>query len=174
MKDGRLRHGTRISLPASLAIVFALGLQASGYAATAFVKSVTNRAWTTSVSATFAGNVTAGNIIAVFVGSYPKGPALNSITATCVTGPFVLVDSTTTGAYSRAAIAYAVVAATGSCTVKASAASGTTFIDFVAHEISGVNTTSPVDNNQHGINKQLYPTQPGAAANAVTSGAITP
>ena len=47
-----------------------------------------------------------------------------------------------------AAIAYAVVATTGPCSVTASAAAGTTFIDVVAHEISGVDTfremTAPV------------------------------
>lgn len=174
MIDGRLPHegSSRISLSAPLAIAFALVLASSAHAATAFVKSATNRAWAASTSATFSGNVTAGNVIAVFVGWYPKSPTLTSVTATCVTGSFVLLDSATTGAYSRAAIAYGVIATTGACTVKATAAAGTTFIDFVAHEISGVDTANPVDNNQHRINVQVSPT-PGTAANAVTSGPIT-
>src|SRR5438093_1067370 len=94
MKDAGLPHARRISLCAPL-ILFALSADPSAYAATAFVKSATNRAWATSASATFSGNVTAGNVIAVFVGSYPKAPTLTSVTATCVTGPFVLADSGT-------------------------------------------------------------------------------
>ena len=84
MKAAGLPHGRGIPLCAAL-ILFALGADESAYAATAFVKSTTNRAWATTASATFSGNVTAGNVIAVFVGSYPKAPTLTSVTATCVT-----------------------------------------------------------------------------------------
>jgi glucose/arabinose dehydrogenase len=153
-----------------LLAVFVVQLLRPAQAATSFVKSAANDSYGPTVNVTFSGSVTAGNVIAAFVGWYPKTDTLSSLTATCVSGAFTLLDNPTTGVESRAALAYGVVSTTGPCTVTATASAGTAYIDAIVHEISGVDTSSPLDNSQHRINAQA---EPGTGANAVTTGNIT-
>lgn len=138
-------------------------------ATTIFVKSASGSKFdATSVSAIFGSNVAANNIIAVFVYWLSTINTLTSITDNCG-GIYTIVGNPTTGSSGRVAMAYSVVGSTGSCTVTANF-SGSQFAKIIAHEIYGVNTSSPLDNNQHVLN---YQAAPGTGTNAITSGSIT-
>ncbi len=138
-------------------------------AAASFVKSASNSAFNRTVGVAFAGSVTANNVVAVMVGWLPATQTLTSITDTCGT-VYTLVDNPVTGTSGRAAMAYGKISTTGSCTVTATGSTGVTYITATVHEISGVDTSIFLDNNQH---KLSYQVTPSTAANAVTSGSIT-
>jgi hypothetical protein len=115
---------------------------------------------------TFSNSVLAGDVIAVGI-DWGISHTLNSITASCVSGNFTLLDNPTVyPSNTNAAQGYAVVATSGPCTVTghlSGADSGT----IAVHEISGVNTVSPLDG--HAMQYQNSP----FSANAASSGNIT-
>jgi hypothetical protein len=96
---------------------------------------------------------------------------LSSITATGgAIGPVALLDNPTlAGTYGSAAMGYAQITTGGATTFKATL-SGPTQIVFIVHEISGVNTATPLDNNLYSINAQ---NSPGIGLDAVTTGTVT-
>lgn len=138
-----------------------------------FIQGAANDAWNEDHVAVHleSSTVEAGDVIAadVFVGQ--QGTTLDSVTASCVTGDFTLVNNSTTyGTASYSAMAYGIVSDTSStCWVGAhlSAPSGHA-LTLVAHDIRGLATSSPLDASA--MQSQSYP---GTGTNAVTSGNIT-
>jgi len=123
-----------------------------------------------SVAATFNSNVTSGNIIGIGVIWGSTSLTLNNVTATCVTGNFTLLDNPTTHSnnITRAAQGYGVISKSGSCTVTANfSGSSTAGVGISVHEVSGVNTSTPLDG--HAMNVQALV----AVGSIFTSGNIT-
>jgi len=160
---------------AFLCLVFVAGVFAPNHAARAGVIFVQSSSavlsGVTSLPVSFSSNVTVGDVIAVFVAWDSVVATLSSVTDTCGAGggsnTYTLLDNPTTGNASRA-MAYAVVGKSGACTVTANIAGGTVNGKIVVHEISGVNTGTPLAG--HKITAQ---TTPGTGIDAVSSGNIT-
>lgn len=131
-----------------------------------------NQPGDSSVSVSFSSNVTAGNVIALAASWYSTTATLNSVTDDCNTGgtsnSYTLVNNPSRWNDNSAAMAYAVIGKSGSCTVTATF-SASVISSVIVHEISGVNTSSPIDKNQ--INTQAYP-GPGIGTDALTSGSV--
>ncbi len=143
--------------------------QVVSYQTPAFVQGKANQVYNTDpITAVFDSNVTAGNIIAVAVEWGSNTVTLDNITATCVTGNFTLLNNPTTLSTYRAAQGYAVISSSGTCTVTADF-SGVTgaFNRIVAHEVSGVDTSNPLDGNT-----MQSQSDPGNGTDAVTSSNI--
>jgi hypothetical protein len=149
------------------------GSRGGGSQTPAFVQGKADGAWDTYTTDTFTSNVIAGNVIAVFVTWVSTSNTLTGITDNCNTGgtsnTYTVVDNPTTSTLGRAAMAYAVIGKSGSCTVRADF-SGSQGNFIIIHEISGIDTSSPLDNNQHKITAQE---DPGNDTDAVSSGQIT-
>ncbi|HEV2210257.1 MAG TPA: hypothetical protein VG167_15880, partial [Verrucomicrobiae bacterium] len=139
-------------------------------ATTGFVQgSVASIFSASSIRATFSSNVTAGDVIAVGVLAVDPTATVTSITAGCVSGNFTLLDgSIKSSAGSSGAQGYAVISSSGPCTVTANFSAPAAGAAITVHEISGINTSSPLDG--HAMAAQ---NSPGTATNAVTSGNIT-
>jgi hypothetical protein len=114
-----------------------------------FVQACSASANSASVSCVFTTNVTANNLIAVFVTwdiiDTPTATITN-ITATCVTGNLTVADSgfTDTASEAAGATAYGTVNASGSCTLTAHM-STTVNVGILAQEIRGVAASNPLD-----------------------------
>ena len=121
-------------------------------AATAFVQACSAGTTATSVSCTFTSNVAGGDVIAVFVPWESNTITLSSITSTCGTGNFTLLDNPTLdqNRFGSYAIGYATIGSSGSCTVTANL-SGSAATGITAQEIHGVNPVTPLDNNQYQV-----------------------
>jgi len=139
-----------------------------GAATPAFVQSAfsINNPNSTTAAATFIANVTAGNVIAVAAASGGTA-AISSVTASCITGNLTLVANDT--ATLPSGLAYGVVTTTGPCSVTANfAASGFGNIIMI-HEITGINTTSPLDGGSTLLNS--FGTSPAVSSSITTTGA---
>jgi len=135
-------------------------------AATGYVQSAMHGAGgTTSVAVPFNRYVVKNDIVAVFV-DFAAGITLNSVTDN-EGNVYTLVDNPTTGSSGNlAAMAYAVIGSSGPLTVTANF-SGSTNCAIAIHEITGVQTASPLD--QHRMNAQ---SGPGSGQDAATSGTV--
>lgn len=139
-----------------------------------YVQGDTGQGTGATRTATPANPVTAGNVIAVSVMWNNPSVALTGVTDNCNTGgtsnTYTLLDNPTVSlGNTPVAMAYAVVGATtASCTVTATYASSVSS-DIAIQEISGVNQTTPLDNNQHKIGTGIA----GGGTDSVTSGNIT-
>jgi hypothetical protein len=122
---------------------------------------------TASASARLTANVTANNAIAVWCAWTGTTQTLVSVTDT-QGNAYALVDNPTSGAYGRAAMAYAIARASAADTVSCNFSTAGIGKSIVVHEISGVNTSTPLDGHKIAVR-----TNPGTGANAVTSTAIT-
>lgn len=135
--------------------------------AVAFVQSkAANNGLDTVVTITFDSNVTAGNVIAGHVGWSSTTATISSI-ADGLGNTYTPLNNPTTGAFTRAAQFYAENISGGSCTITVTF-SGLVLAVMVAHEISGVATSSALDKNA--MNAQ---TNPGTGTDAVTSTSVT-
>jgi len=121
--------------------------------------------------------VTAGNLISFFTFWNTSTVTLNSVADNCATGggsdTYSLLDNPTAGTgLGRSAQGYAVIGHTGPCTVTFtfSTATSNMYSECIVHELSGVNTNTPLDNNQHKISAQ---NGPGTGTDAITSGSVT-
>ncbi len=130
---------------------------------------------TNNVSVSLPGNVTAGDAFGVGVMWENSSTAIAGITDTCGTGggsdTYTILGSPTVGQYNDMQMAYAVVGASGSCTVTATlgAASPTNGrIEIFVDEISGVDPVDPVDGGNYAINFQSDP----GGKDAITSGNV--
>jgi hypothetical protein len=135
-------------------------------AAVAFVQSATGTGDGVSTVAVTV-TVTSGNVMAVFIGWYVATNTLSSVTDT-QGNTYTLLDNPTTYINKRGALAHAVMASSGSNTVTATFSATTDVPQIIIHEISGVNTTTPIDNNQH-----LMAGGEATGTDAVTTGNIT-
>ncbi|MDE1882288.1 MAG: LamG domain-containing protein, partial [Euryarchaeota archaeon] len=140
----------------------------SGATVPLFVQSAQAGTYSNAATATFGSNVTAGDVIAVSVSRNYSGSA--TIADTCNTGgtsdTYHVLQSA-----GGAAIAYAVIGQSGSCAVTYTwASSGTSQTNLVAHEISGVDTSNPVDGSAIDFQNAYgdYTT-----TDSITSGSIT-
>jgi len=136
--------------------------------AVAHVQSKAAMQWSgTALTVTFDSNVAAGNLIAVLVGW-----ASDSITAACSDGlsnSYTDVRNPTTVVVGtcRAAMFYAKNITGGACTITITF-SGSAFATVVVHEISGADTSSPLDQSA-----LAAPGYIGTDADAVTTGNVT-
>ena len=137
--------------------------------ATAYVQSASgnDNYNTASASAKFSSNVTANDAIAVFCVWGSLSQTLNSVTDT-QGNTFTLVANPTNGGYGRAAMAYAIARSSGSDTVSCNFSSASIGKSIIVHEISGVNTSTPLDGQKMNVQNS-----PGGGTNAITSGSIT-
>src|SRR6266446_5700168 len=137
--------------------------------ATAYVQSASGNDHynTSSASAKFPSNVTANDAIAVFCVWESLSQTLNSVTDT-QGNAFAIVDNPTSGGYGRAAMAYAIARSTGLDTVSCNFSTASMGKSIIVHEISGVNTSTPLDGQKMNVQNSR-----GNGANAVTSGSIT-
>src|SRR5229473_6651810 len=131
--------------------------------------------WTgtaTTISATFASNVLAGNLIAVYV-TYDGTGTLNSVTDS-LGNTYTIVQTISDGTHvQKSATAYAKNIAGGANTVTAPFASAICCRLIIAHEITGADTAAPLDGGLGvGFSGQVQ-AAPGNGANAVTSGNMT-
>jgi chitodextrinase len=138
--------------------------QILGAATPAFVQAASGNRYGSSVTASFSSPVTAGNTVAVYVAWQGTTLTLNSVTAPCISGNLV-ANPTTVSNLGRAAMAYGVISTSGPCTITAGFAGGSSQVLILAHEISGVDTMAPLDNNQDIINVQ---NSPGTGSDAIT------
>ena len=121
----------------------------------------------TTVAVTFGSNVTAGNLIALFV-VFNSGANIIDTVADSLGNTYVLADTAVGFAGDSHATYYAKNITGGACTVTVTLTASVGYRSLVVHEASGLDTTAPLD--QHVINTQ---TTPGTGANAVTSGSVT-
>ncbi len=135
----------------------------------AYVQSNTNFVGGNATnSASFSSNVSSGNLIAIGAFWQSNTITLNSITADCVSGNFVLLSNPTSySTVSRAAMGYAIINSSGSCTISANFSSAVNS-QILFHEVSGINTSSPLDGST-----MRSQTTPGTGVDAVSSGNIT-
>lgn len=147
-------------------LLLLLGLASPAWAAPAFVQSANNFVSAATNTATFSGNCGAGSAVVVFIMNADSGTGLSSITiggvaATPVDAVATFFSAVLAGTYIRANVpaANCDVVVTWNATVASI---------VVAHEVSGVDTASPVDG--HAINGQL---SPGSGTDAVTSTSVT-
>lgn len=138
--------------------------------AVAFVQSDTNQHWSgTTFTLAFGSDVTAGNLIVV--AAYFLGTADTPTVADTLSNTYTLVGSilrrgvTTTASLG---VWYAKNITGGTCTVTVSSVPSS-FGCAVAHEISGCDTTAPLD-----LYASQTQTDQGTGTDAVTSTAITP
>jgi len=161
--------------PGTIPIKTATISGATGYAGAAHILALRGRAWTgtaTTISATFASNVVAGNLIAVYV-TYDGTGTLNSVTDS-LGNTYTIVQTLSDGTHvQKSATAYAKNIAGGANTVTATFASAICCRLIIAHEITGADTAAPLDGGLGvGFSGQLQ-AAPGNGANAVTSGNMT-
>jgi uncharacterized protein YjdB len=137
--------------------------------ATAYVQSASGNDHysTSSASAKFPSNVTANDAVAVFCVWESLSQTLSSVTDT-QGNTFTIVDNPTNGGYGRAAMAYAIARSTGGDTVSCNLSTASMGKSIIVHEISGVNTSTPLDGQKMNVQNS-----PGGGANAVASGSIT-
>ena len=121
---------------------------------------------TTSASARFTGNVTATNAIAVLCAWQGLSQTLTGVTDT-QGNAYTIVDNPTSGTYGRAAMAYAIARASASNTVSCNFSTAGMGKSIVVHEISGVDTTAPLDGHRMTVRAS-----PGTGTNAIGSGTI--
>lgn len=118
----------------------------------------------------FAGNVTAGNVIGGGVRWGTTTRTLNSVTQTgtaTVSGITMVNNPTADATNAAAAMWYAVVTGTGSCTITFNFSAGTNSTGYV-FEASGCNTTTPF----RGSAMQAQDPAPGTGTDALNSGSI--
>jgi len=146
-----------------------------GAVAPAYVQGASNSIFSgTTDLVALSRNVTANNVIAVIVDWGSNTGALDSITDNCGAGGasdfYVLRHNPTASASNSysAAMAYAVVGKAGPCTVTASFSADPGGAGMIVNEISGIDTSSPLDASA--LNPQGYT---GAGTNAATSGNVT-
>lgn len=133
----------------------------------AFVQSKQNFNSGTTVSITFDSNVTAGNLIPVAL--YTDGDLTLDSVADNLGNTYTAV-LTKVGGTSGAPFAWSLYAKNingGACTITATF-SGSGFHEIFAHEVSGADTSAPLDKSAS--NEQ---NSPGTGPNAVTSTAVT-
>lgn len=155
---------------ASALAVFAtvwLGAVPAG-AATAFVQSKSTQGTGTSattIAATFTANVAAGNLIAVAVawlGTTQTASVADSLGNTYTAG--TIVD----GGGRRHQAFYAKNISGGANTVTVTFSDAVAYRDLIVHEISGADTTAPLD-----VSAQQWQAAPGTATDGATSGSAT-
>jgi fibronectin type 3 domain-containing protein len=120
-----------------------------GSSTPAFVQSANHLVYSgTSATATFSSGVTVGDLIVVAVAA---GNSISGITSTCVTGNLTVASSWGSGgSFYYAAMAYGFANASGSCSVTATvSASG--IIEVLAHEVSGISASSPLDGQTYAM-----------------------
>lgn len=142
-----------------------------GRAATGLVQSAhrSNFASGATSSIQFTTNVTAGNLVAVYIAWTNATDTLAGVTDSLGNTYTLVQNSTTLGDYGRAAGAYAKNIIGGSCTITVTFSSGAFAArTIIAREISGADTTSPLDGSA--AHAQM---DPGTGIDAVTSGSIT-
>lgn len=150
----------------------------NGFNRPAFVQGCSNQVSNgTNFNCVFGSNVTAGDLIAIGIGQYGvSATQVTGITDNCNTAgtsdTYTIVDNGVihpAGIYIGATQGYAVIGETGSCTITI-AVSGGTYIDAIAHEVSGVNTATPIDNSQYSVVGQYAP---GTGTDALTGNNVT-
>jgi hypothetical protein len=124
----------------------------------------------TSVNLNFDNNVTAGNLIVMLIKWGSSAVTLNSLTSTCTSNGLTLLHNPTTASDTRiaAALAYGAITSSGSCTVTANISGTAGTLSVIAHEVSGVDMTNPIDSEA--VNTQNYPS---TGIDGVTSGNIS-
>ena len=121
----------------------------------------------TTVAVTFPGNVTAGNLIALFVAFNNVANIIDSVTDS-LGNTYTLVDTALNFASDSHASYYAKNITGGACTVTVTFTASVGYRSLTVHEVSGLDTTAPLD--QHAINTQVAP---DIGTDAVTSGSVT-
>jgi hypothetical protein len=117
-----------------------------------------------SIAAQLTQNVTAGDVIAVYV-SFADGASLSKVTDS-LANTYTLLDSVDDGHdQQRAATAYAVATASGPDTVTAKLSGSQCCRVILVHEISGVDKAAPLDGHA-ALEQDSAPTNP----DGVTSG----
>lgn len=117
----------------------------------------------TTITVTLTG--TAGNVLVGFV--YWDGVANTLVSVADTVNTYTLYQNPTSSTAGRGALFVAVLGTTGSITITATL-STTTLRSLVVHEVSGVDTTTPVrGTNAAGQNN------PGPGANILSSGAVS-
>ncbi len=118
---------------------------------------------TSSASAKFSSNVTVNDAIAVFCVWTGLSQTLYSVTDT-QGDAFTIVDNPTNGTYGRAAMAYAIARSSGGDTVSCNFSTASMGKSIIVHEISGVNTSTPLDGHKTNVQNS-----PGIGTDAITS-----
>lgn len=155
----------------TLLLLLALLLPARTQAATAYVQSAELN-WFTTVSGetlNFGSNVTANNVIICGIQWTSNTVTLSTFTSSANIGAFTMLGNPTTSSTLRAAMGYAVVSSTGAGSVTF-AVSGAVGYNLACHEVSGVDTTTPVGTNEWII---AGVTSTGTTTDAITSGNLT-
>lgn len=144
--------------------------QVLGASTPAFVQGCSSAAYGTTIRSCTLTAATAGDIVAFAVYWESTTNTLTSVTV-CGTAA-TLVDNPTTGtsAHGRMAQGYAVIGSSGNCTVTSTVSAASAVHEITAQEISGVDTTAPLENNLHSIR---YVVVNPAAANGIASSALT-
>lgn len=135
-----------------------------------FVQGASGDTFGPSVSASFSNSSSPGNLIAVYVGWQGTTLNLSNVTSSCVSGGFTLLNNPTTATgLGRGTIGYGVITASSApCTITATFSGGSSQILILAHEISGIDNSFPIDSFVIGVQNA-----PGTGIDAVTTGNIT-
>lgn len=133
-----------------------------------YVKSASGICGGTTCTATFTGNVTSGNIIAVWVG-WASTTYAASIADTR-SNSYTALGNPTVCANASGFLAYATANATDTVAVTLTT-SDSTIKSIIVHEISG---SSGFDSGKSALNCQTGGSTPGTGTDAVTSGSVTP
>lgn len=140
------------------------------HAATAWVQDDVNGTFDASGTVILGSNVTVNNALGVFIVWSDVTRSLTGVTDTR-SSTYTLLNNPTTGAFQRAAWAYTVLGSSGANTIAASfSGTGNMTIIMLVHEVSGIDTGTPVGANQSAIQEQ---TTPGTGTDGCTSGSIT-
>lgn len=109
----------------------------------AFVQGTINQNYSgTAATTTFVSNVTANDLI---IAGVRTDATLSNITSTCVTGNLTIIATRADGGPTYTYYtAYGIANSSGACSVTVhTSTTNTTYL--LIHEVSGINTTSPVD-----------------------------
>jgi hypothetical protein len=140
---------------------------ADAFGAVAFVQSKPGVAFTaSSVGITYDSNPTNANALACYAFWDTNTVTLDSVTDG--TNTYTLYDNPTTSGNIRAGLAVAKNITGGALTTTFNFSGSAGTINAVCHEVSGADTTDPVD--KHAINAQSFA---GTGADFITSGSVT-
>ncbi len=137
----RLRESASSSDPTSIMLSAAPGNQPQ------LVQTSTAQITTaaTSISVTFPGSVTSGDVVAFGAQWWAPSVSLVNVSSSCVSGGLTITNATSVPGLEGLAQGYGMISGYGGCTITAFFSGSVPEASIVVHEISGVDKTNPLD-----------------------------